>query len=355
MNKLIIFLSGLLIALQCSCSAINTTHADHPGLELCGGFDHSKRFPSKENRPFGVNYDRSMKMLTGQEGVWYFSNNGKNKILRQYYQDDLEMSSKEKKYQKCFEEKEKKFDHEFAGEIKAKLLAASDTFVGANGKTIVIYPIYLEGTRLPKGLVTPCSYFKSSFLGQYVKARDREGDLRKYILSTELIKDATMREVDGFISTDLVSQFRTRYNSVFGEYVLSYYHLKGYKDQLERKKVFEQLANYYAELAYKSAGEALYAYRKYLTLNQQIKISAYFASRVFSFVLQCSDKEFISKLKVEYHEKIVDICRHNLIEGKYKKKFDTLWRNRKNDKEYLEISDKLEQSIRVGEERCIND
>lgn len=355
MEKILLICCKMFFVLSLSSCAVTGGITGGANFELCHDYDFDKKFPGKDGRPIAVNYNTDRKMLYGKDGAEYLLSFGGKRKLKYWYQEDLEMSKKEEEYNKCFQVKEEEFDELYAGDIKRKLFSVSKKFVARNGEKRVVYPIYLEGDKLPQGLQSPSSFFSGSFISYVMKGAGRSDDLRDYILSTELIKDAGIRELAGGIASDICGQFLWAYEGVFGEYVMTYYNLKKYNTISGREKVFSDLANYYGNLAFRSSAEALFESTHVLNSIQRKRISEYFSNKVFDYILSYSQKEFVNFIKSEYQNKIQDHCEYYLLMGRYEKKSLARRQKKISKKEYMDFANSIKRAIASGKERCVND
>ncbi|WP_163339146.1 hypothetical protein [Desulfopila sp. IMCC35008] len=353
MKTTLVILGLLFISCLSSCSVKSFPHSESM-LETCV-FDFDKQFPGPRKRPIAVNYDTDRKMLYGKHGAGYSISFGGDIGLKQVFEEDLDMSEKEKRYVECYQNKENQFDVKYAGEIKENLLAVSKRYVSQSGRKGIVYPVYLEGEQLFGKIRTPCSYFSASFISHLAEEKNSENSFRDYILSTELIKDAAIRDLAAGISSKVAGQFRWAYESSFGEYVLTYYYLEKYEDEKTRRRVFEDLATFYSEVAFRSSAEALFSYKHMLNSIQRRKISENYSDRVYKYISQCYSRKFIEDIKKVYQKNIIYECYHNLLDGRYLEITNKSFQNKIRIEEYRHFADELKRRIESGVERCQND
>lgn len=312
----------------------------------CRGFDFGRDFPGRDGRPTTVFYDYNEQRSTGEDGLQFYFDMGKKTLI--IYHRDMKHTKKEKKYIAAYKHQEEEFDRKYASDIKKEVdtLTIRGTL---NGEPTFDYPYYLEGDRLPKGLVTPASIFSYRFYGEYINAEDKSGDLRTFILSTSLYKSFTMRDLARSIGREAASTASFRLNALSPEYVLSYYLLKEYGSAEERHHTATELADYYSDIAFRGAAESLYRYNNLLSSNKRCKIANYIAARVYDLVMVIDNPEKLTKIKKDYNEMLVKICKSNLVKSRwYGSKIVT-------KEELIRRRKAIYKAYDAGEIRCIND
>ena len=319
----------------------------------CRGFDFDKKFPNKRNRPYAaVGYDLMRKLIFNKDGTRYLMDIGDGNGLSYHYNDDLPQSEKEKKYIKKFKEREREFDKKYAGEIKKKLRNISKITKNKRGQYHITYPTYLEGSELPEGLVTPASFFSEQFFKTYIIAEKHPGELREYILSTELYRDFAIRDLAAGVGQRAAGQIYFRLRALYVEYVLTYYLKKDYSSPEERHRTAVALAEYYSDVAFRGAAESLYYRRHLLTSRQRCKVANYIAHRVHDLVMVIDRPESLNEIKKEYLEELNYLCFFNLISGRG----DVMFPDGKYSKEEKRrIRDQLELDVIWERVRCVND
>lgn len=339
-QKKFVFLCLLILVLLVSCAELPSTHEYYSAFQSCRGFDFDKKFPGKCNCPDAVHYDDSLKRLYDVDGLYFGLDNYKNIKDPYYYNSkDLELSIQEKEYIANFENLEEEFDRKYAGEIKKKLHSVSKLFTRPNGKTAIAYPKYLEGDALPEGVATPASIFAYGFIIDYIEAKNHPGDLRDFILSTELYKDFDILDLAAGVGSDAAGQVSWRLESLYAEYVLTWYYLKHYNSLEQRHQTALDLAKYYSEVAFRGAAESLYHYSHILTTRQRCKIANYIANRMYELVMVIDDPDMLRNIKRAYNEEFFNACFSNLyLRESYKKS-----------------RQELKRQIETGAERCVND
>ncbi len=317
-------------------------------FQSCRGFDFDKRFPGKENRPFGIHYDRNIKRINNEDGLYFYI----FEIRNSQYNKDLELSSQEKKYIAECQLREEAFDRKYAGEIKKKLRSISTVSTMRNGTLGISYPNYLEGDELPEGVATPASYFAPAFISSYISAENRAGDLRDFILSTELYKDATIRDLARSIGRSTGGQIRWRLKSLYTEYILTWYFLKHYDSPQERHRTAVDLAEYYSGVAFRGAAESLFQYSHILTSSQRCRIANYVADRVYYLVMAIDKPKRLDIIKEEYAQPLLENCYFNLYYGRILEKRNKGLISREEAKA---LAAELKIDVKLGVETCIND
>ena len=316
----------------------------------CRGFDFGRDFPGRDNRPSSVFYNYYRHRRTGKDSLEFKFDMGK-KFLTVYHMD-MEHTKKEKKYIAGYKRQEEEFDRKYAGDIKKKIDAL--TIRGShNGRPTSDYPDYLEGDRLPKGLVTPASIFSYLLFQEYINAEDKSGDLRTFILSTSLYKSFTMRDLARSIGRRAASTASERLNALSPEYVLSYYLLKECDSAEERHHTATELADYYSNVAFRGAAESLYRYNNLLSSRKRCKIANYIAARVYDLIMVIDNQEKLTKIKKDYNEILVEICKANLARARGPG--DLYGKGLITEKEWIEADDIIYKAYDEGKIRCIND
>lgn len=340
-RKYTIFLSLLALVLV-SCAESPSTNKYYSAFQSCRGFDFNKRFPGKHNRPLGVNYDDNIKRMYGKDGLsfnLFMKHPDFPKEIHFYNYKDLELSTQEKEYIANFDKIEEEFDRKYAGDIKKKLRSVSKLFTRRNGETALAYPRYLEGDALPVGVKTPVSVFSYSFVRRYIEAKKHPGDLRDFILSTEMYKDFDILDLAAGVGSDATDQASWRLKSLYAEYVLTWYLLKHYDSLEQRHQTALDLARYYSEVVFRGAAESLYHYSHILTTGQRCKIANYIAGRMYELVMVIDNPDMLRNIKREYNEEYFNTCFSNLFNR-------DLWK---------ESGEVLKKQMNTGKERCVND
>lgn len=342
----------------------------------CGGFPFDKEFPGPEQRPFAVRYDKSYKWNTGQDGLFFTFHYKrlKDRLLPNDVYNDLHLplSSYEKKYLAIRKAKDQEFDDKYAGEIKNKLLAVAEKkwipprisqknrsfdnpdaalgFKAEKGHTVVQYPYYLTGEKLPAGLETPASFFSSAFFSKYIVAKGHEGYLRDYFISVRWPKNYEFFEAVTGMS-ELGYHVRERLDANFAEYVLTYYYLKDYKTPQQRRLVAEDLATYYSEVAFRASAEHLYEDMHILSGRERCDYASHAAKRIYNYIIMAfmNPVEF-QRTKDEYRDEILWACWINQSNVAFKHMSHAVW----TKEEKVKVK-KFREQIFAGTIRCVND
>ena len=352
-QKNVVFLCLLMLVILTSCAESPSTHEYYSSFQSCRGFDFDKKFPGKCNCPDAVHYDDSLKRLYGVDGLYFGLEYYKN-IKDPYYYNykDLELSTQEKEYIANFDKLEEEFDRKYAGEIKKKLRSVSKAFTRPNGKAALQYPRYLKEEALPDGVVAPVSIFTYGIIRRFIEAKKHPGDLRDFILSTELYKDFDILDLAAGVGSNAVNQVSWRLESLYAEYVLTKYYLKAYGSLEQRHQIAIDLAEYYSEVAFRGAAESLYHYNHILTSGQRCRIANYIAGRMYKLVMVIDDLEHLKDIKREYEKELFNACYSSLLNQRYLSDFHN---GKISEKKAIELRDNLKNRMESGEERCIND
>lgn len=339
-----------------ACAESPSTSKYDSVFQSCRGFDFDKKFPGKYNRPEGVNYDDNQKRLYGEDGLSFHlflrHPNYPNEV-RFYNSKDLELSAQEKEYIANFDKLEEEFDRKYAGEIKKKLQSVSKLFTRPNGKTALAYPRYLEGEdALPDGVETPASIFSYNFIIDYIEAKNHPGDLREFILSTELYHDSTILDLAAGVGANAAGQVFWRLRSLYADYILTSYNLKHYDSLEQRHQTVLDFAEYYSEVAFRGAAESLYHYRHILTGGQRCRIANYVAERLYELVMVMDDPERLRKIKRDYEKEISLACKSNI---EHSVLGPEQYVGKISKEELSKLRDELNKRIDSGEKRCVND
>lgn len=350
-----IFVLCILLSPLISSCAVPVGGNNEIQLELCDGYDFNKYFPGRDGRPFSVSYNIHRKMLFDKNGCQYNISFGEGIGLKSLYTEELQQSHKEKKYNACFQNLEQEFDTAYAGDIKRKLLKVSEKYTNPYGVCEVWYPVYLEGDRLPKGLQTPSSLFSKDFIAFIARKKDTPDSIRNYIFSMKWIKNSGVYDYAATAATSIDIQFRSAYEAVFGEYVMTYYYIKKYTSLRERRDTFRKLATYYGNLAYRSAGEGMLPYQHLFNVHQRKKTALLFSQRVFDYIFAMHEEHYVNTVKHQYKERIKLNCRHYIIQGRYEKQFRERIARKISREEYMTFKSSLVNAMESGQERCVND
>ena len=354
-NQINLLFLCLLALILSSCAESPSAGKYDSVFQSCRHFDFNKHFQGKHDRPLGVNYDDNQKRLHGEDGLsfnLFLRHPNYPKEVHFYNSKDLELSAQEKEYIANFDKLEEEFDRKYSDEIKKKLRSVSKLFTRPNGKTALAYPRYLEGGALPEGVVTPASFFSYEFITDYIIAKEHSGDLRDFILSTELHKDFDILDLAAGVGSDAVNQVSWRLESLYAEYVLTWYYLKHYNSLEQRHNTATDLAEYYSEVAFRGAAESLFHYKHILTSGQRCRIANYVAGRMYELVMVIDVPERLRHIKREYEKELSSACYSNLLDREFGPDY---YPGKFSKKEIIGIREPLKKRIDSGDERCVND
>lgn len=345
----LLFLITTLLLTACSKPYGVANQSVDLNSDFCRGFDFEKEFGGRQKRPYSVNYDEDRKQLYNKDGLYYYIFWGDGRKPVNDYTEDLEISSREQRYIAAYDKREEEFDKKYTLEIKKKLVAISKKTTSWDGTLKITYPGYLEGIDLPEGLQSPATYFSHYFISDYVEEEYKPNDLRKFVESTARSKFGSVRELSGAIAGDIAGQIQFRMRSVYAEYVLTHYYLKQYTSAEERNKVALDMAEYYSDVAFRAAAEAMYESKHVLSPRQMCKVANHVSDKVYDLIMIIDDPYKLSQVKQNYKKELDYICYSNLNDNRIPPS------NGRSKKEMRKILNELRKKVERGELRCIND
>lgn len=325
---------------------------------MCRGFDYKKKFPvKKSSHPIGVDYDTNLKMLDDKDGLRFSLRweEGMPKGTHYFYQDELEISSKEQAYIDAYEKREDEFDRKYAGWIKEALFDVSRKGIKSNGSNepYIAYPKYLTGDALPEGLYSPKSVYSYGFILDYLKAEGKKESFREYIIDVLGRGKAEVYDLSGFVESEIELQVKGRLEAIYSEYVITYYYFKSYDSLIEKEKTTEELADYFSNVAFRAASEGAYRFLdNLLSPGQACLIANYVADRLYGLILTLNDKERLREISKEYETDIKNQCIYHLIDPKKKIEF---WSEKITREEISDYYKNISEKVHSGKLRCIND
>jgi hypothetical protein len=143
----------------------------------------------------------------------------------------------------------------------------------------------------------------------------------------------------------------SRFDANFAEYVLTYYYYKNYNSLEDRRKVAEDLATYYYEVAFRASAEHFYMDMQLLSSGDRCKFANHAAKRIYDYIITAfMDKEKFQQIRDEYKDELLYACWINQL---YTALPDKLYSQRNvEEKRQFHL---LKKHVFSGEKRCLND
>ena len=380
--------------------------------DKCRGFPFAKKFPGKGNRSLWIRFDIPYQWATGNDGiiydVFYQEKNwprpgSKNTFF--YNATDLPHSEREKRYLTEYARQEKEFDRKYAGWIKEKVLDAAEWAVylrkeqkilymtGAEfkrkwldkvkqgllrppgptrrkswplGEFSISYPRYLTGDKLPPGLKTPASFFSPDFFAYYLVnvenydeygMYDRPRDIfYEYMMTLRLRPGFSYREKVGVMLGEAYSILRDRMRATLAEYVLTYYYLKEYPSRQDRARVAHDLADYYANVAFRATAEAGYVAPPHVSETERCAAADFAARRIHDYIITAFlDPARFQEIRQQYRRTIQKICYDNLEVGRLLPIDNKCHATSECTQKIQALNRAIRRKIEENQERCVND